>query len=127
MGLFATAQHWERLRTAQGWVLRGAHIVANPTNADGATVEAEYRQLLTDVLAHQNDPALEPLATHFYKVRRSYWRGLFCCYDVPDLPRITLAFDRHHVGRLRQLVDRLNEVGPEPDSAPADKGPPEEV
>ncbi|HVF53557.1 MAG TPA: cytochrome D ubiquinol oxidase subunit II, partial [Actinomycetota bacterium] len=47
--------------------------------------------------------------------------------DVPDLPRIALKFDRHHVGRLRQLVDRLNEIGPEPASAPADKGPPEEV
>ncbi|HVF53307.1 MAG TPA: TIGR00730 family Rossman fold protein [Actinomycetota bacterium] len=47
--------------------------------------------------------------------------------DVPDLPRIALKFDRHHVGRLRQLVDRLNEIGPEPDTAPADKGPPAEV
>jgi hypothetical protein len=24
---------------------------------------------------------------HFRKVTRSYWPGLFHCYDVPDLPR----------------------------------------
>ena len=24
---------------------------------------------------------------HFVKVSRSYWAGLFHCYDVPDLPR----------------------------------------
>ncbi len=29
--------------------------------------------------------------------------------DVPELPRIALDFDRRHVGRLRQLVDRLNQ------------------
>ena len=30
--------------------------------------------------------------------------------DVPHLPRIALAFDRTHTGRLRLLVDRLNEL-----------------
>ena len=30
--------------------------------------------------------------------------------DVPDLDRIALEFDRRHFGRLRQLVDQLNEV-----------------
>jgi hypothetical protein len=44
--------------------------------------------------------------------------------DVPDLPRIALAFDRQHVGRLRILIDRLNELGPVPDGPPAKKGDP---
>jgi uncharacterized protein (TIGR00730 family) len=30
--------------------------------------------------------------------------------DVVDLPRIALEFDRIHAGRLRQLVDRLNDL-----------------
>jgi uncharacterized protein (TIGR00730 family) len=30
--------------------------------------------------------------------------------DVPDLPRIQLAFDRIHYGRLRQLIIRLNQL-----------------
>jgi uncharacterized protein (TIGR00730 family) len=29
--------------------------------------------------------------------------------DVPDLPRLRLDFDRSHFGRLRKLIDRLNE------------------
>lgn len=31
--------------------------------------------------------------------------------DWPDLPRISLPFDRQHFGRLRHLVDRLNDAG----------------
>jgi uncharacterized protein (TIGR00730 family) len=44
--------------------------------------------------------------------------------DVPKLPRIALAFDRQHIGRLRQLIDRLNDVGPVPQRAAAEKGDP---
>ena len=29
--------------------------------------------------------------------------------DVPDLPRISVPFDRQHTGRLRQLIDHLNQ------------------
>ena len=47
--------------------------------------------------------------------------------DVPELPRIALAFDRQHVGRLRHLVDRLNEIGPAPDRTPAAKGDPKNL
>ena len=46
--------------------------------------------------------------------------------DVPDLPRIALAFDRQHVGRLRQLIDRLNELAPAHESS-ARKGDPKNV
>ena len=47
--------------------------------------------------------------------------------DVPDMPRISLAFDRQHVGRLRKLIDRLNEIGPAPATRISDKGDPEEL
>ena len=47
--------------------------------------------------------------------------------DVPDLPRIALAFDRQHIGRLRQLIDRLNELGPAPAGPIAEKGDPSEL
>lgn len=33
--------------------------------------------------------------------------------DVPELPRLRLLFDRIHYGRLRQLIDRLNQLAPE--------------
>jgi uncharacterized protein (TIGR00730 family) len=47
--------------------------------------------------------------------------------DVPDLPRVALAFDRQHVGRLRRLIDRLNELGPVPDNPPSAKGDPKNL
>jgi uncharacterized protein (TIGR00730 family) len=53
-------------------------------------------------------------------------RGEIADQDVPDLPRISVAFDRQHVGRLRQLVDRLNQL-PLDVPLPSEKGRPEEL
>ncbi len=36
--------------------------------------------------------------------------------DAPDLPRLVVRFDRRRVGRLRQLIDRLNDL-------PSERGP----
>jgi hypothetical protein len=42
---------------------------------------------------------------HFVKVSRSYWSGLFGCYDVADLPRtnndLEQAFGRHRYHERR--------------------------
>jgi uncharacterized protein (TIGR00730 family) len=46
--------------------------------------------------------------------------------DVPHLPRIALMFDRQHVGRLRQLIDRLNEMV-HADTVPSAKGEPDQL
>lgn len=48
---------------------------------------------------------LEPAVAHFLKVTKSYWRGLFHCYEIPDLPRTNNALEqtfgsvRHHERR----------------------------
>ncbi|MGH2689597.1 MAG: LOG family protein, partial [Actinomycetota bacterium] len=36
--------------------------------------------------------------------------GEIADHDVPDLPRIALELTRHRAGRMRQLIDRLNEL-----------------
>ena len=36
----------------------------------------------------------------FLKVSRSYWKGLFCCYRFPDLPRTNNDLE-HHFGSVR--------------------------
>ena len=46
--------------------------------------------------------------------------------EVPGLPRIALRFDRHSIGRLRQMVDRMNEFVAEPEAV-ADAAPHEIV
>lgn len=53
----------------------------------------------------KSDAAVAEWATTFYKVSRSYWRGLFECYDMPDLPRTNNELEqyfgaaRHHERR----------------------------
>ena len=49
---------------------------------------------------------LAPAVGHFLKVSRSYWWGLFHCYEVEDLPRTNNALEqlfgsyRHHERRV---------------------------
>jgi len=47
--------------------------------------------------------------------------------EAPGLARLALAFDRRQVGRLRQLIDRLNELVPETKSSPLEASPHEIV
>ena len=48
---------------------------------------------------------LAPAVGHFLKVTKSYWRGLFHCYEYPDLPRTNNDLEqvfgsvRHHERR----------------------------
>lgn len=68
-------------------------------------MELAYRDLLAKVLTFQADEALAPWATHFYKVTRNYWSGLFHCYDQPEIPRTNNELEqyfgtaRHHERR----------------------------
>lgn len=43
---------------------------------------------------------LESGVTHFLKITRSYWSGLFHCYEVQDLPRTNSDLE-HTFGVLR--------------------------
>jgi hypothetical protein len=68
-------------------------------------VEASYRALLEEVLKAKSDERVAEWATTFYKVTRSYWRGLFHCYDMPEVPRTNNDLEqyfgtaRHHERR----------------------------
>ena len=104
-GLFATERLWAPLQRAQGWLQRAAQVLANEGQADAARVEANYRALLEDIMKEKSDGGVSAWATHFYKVTRSYWHGLFHCYDMPELPRTNNDLEqyfgaaRHHERR----------------------------
>jgi hypothetical protein len=68
-------------------------------------VEAAYRTLLAEVLTHQADPAVAAWATHFYRVTRNYWPGLFHCYDHPAIPRTNNDLEQYF-GTARHLERR---------------------
>jgi hypothetical protein len=78
----------------------------NETGLNAIEVQRSFQTLL-DSMSHTKNEAgtLEPGITHFLKITRSYWSGLFHCYEVEGLPRtnneLEQAFGvlRHHQRR----------------------------
>ena len=99
-GLFATERFWPPLQIAHGWLTRAAEVLANEEQAEAASVEEKYRELLEEVLKGKSDERVAEWAVHFYRVSRSYWRGLFECYDMPEMPRTNNALEQYF-GRAR--------------------------
>ncbi len=93
------------LHTAHSWVVRAAQILANAAGVDGTTIQADYRALRTELLTHQRTPELEPFVTQFYTVTMHYWRGLFHCYAVAELPRTNNDLEQYF-GTARYLERR---------------------
>jgi hypothetical protein len=51
-------------------------------------VRRRYRGLIASLSSHRDScGGLAPALDHFRKVTRSYWPGLFACYDGSELPR----------------------------------------
>jgi hypothetical protein len=79
---------WPDVRAAFGWVWRLAVVLANRKGLDAAGVRRRYRSLVVALARHRAScGALAVALDHFRKVTRSYWPGLFRCYELADLPR----------------------------------------
>ena len=73
---------------AFGWVHRAAAVLGNKKGLDAAGVKRRYRGLIAAIARHRRAAGrLAEAFAHFLKVTRSYWSGLFRCYEVEDLPR----------------------------------------
>ena len=76
------------MRKAYQWVHAVAAVLDNPDELGHVAVR---RKLSSTVGAMQRWQTLagplQPAVAHFLKVTRSYWPGLFHCYDVEGLPR----------------------------------------
>jgi hypothetical protein len=87
-GLSATAELWAPVEAAYDGVFRAAALLANVAGLTGAAVKARYCGLLGAMARHaERAGTLAGALGTFRKVTRSYWSGLFFCYDVADLPR----------------------------------------
>ena len=139
---------WGPVRRGYRWVHRAARALKNEAGLPGARVRRELGGLLGAVRRHR--PATGKLAAatgHFLKVTKSYWPGLFHCYDVPGLPRTNndlehlFGSNRHHERRctgrkaaspamvlrgpvrlVAATATRLHPPPAGPDLAPADVG-----
>ncbi len=80
---------------AFGWVRRAAAILRNKRGLDAAGVKRRYRGLIAAIARHRRAAGrLAEEFAHFLKVTRSYWPGLFGCYEVEGLPRTNNALEQ---------------------------------
>jgi hypothetical protein len=87
-GLEATAASWPEIRSAYDHVRQAASILSNEAGLDGARVRDRYERLIAEMTRDAEAAgSLRPAVGHFLKVTRSYWPGLFACYDTAGLPR----------------------------------------
>ncbi len=94
--LQATETLWAPIQQAFTWVHQAARILNNEADVPGPAVRRRLRGLLAAMTRWRAQAGtLASAVTHFLKVTRSYWPGLFQCYDVADLPRTNN--DREHV------------------------------
>jgi hypothetical protein len=87
-GSEATAGSWPDVRSAYERVRRAASILTNEAGLDAAGVRARYEDLIAEMTREATAAgSLREAVGHFVKVTRSYWPGLFACYDAAELPR----------------------------------------
>ena len=83
-----TAALWGPIEQGYAWVHRAARVLENADGDDVLVVRREYRRLLAEMRRDQVQlGALAWVVPHFCKVTKSYWMGLFRCYETADLPR----------------------------------------
>jgi hypothetical protein len=86
-GLQATVALWPAIVLSFGWVDKAAGILGTQ-GAGGAAVRKQLSGLLGAMALHQKKAGrLAAAVGHFLKVSRSYWSGLFACYDSEGVPR----------------------------------------
>jgi hypothetical protein len=93
------------LYLAFGWVHRAAHILGQD-GLSGARVRNQLAGLLGAMRRHRESVgSLGAAVDQFLKVSRSYWGGLFACYDTAGLPRtnndLEHAFGSHRYHERR--------------------------
>lgn len=104
-GLAATEALWPAIGRAFGWVHRAAHFLGQVDHGPTA-VRNQLGGLVGAMVRHRESVGvLGPAVDHFVKVSRSYWPGLFRCYDTADLPRtnndLEQAFGSHRYHERR--------------------------
>jgi hypothetical protein len=107
-GLEETAALFPTVRESYKWVHRAARILKNEGGLPAKKVRRRLVQLLArmrEAMATTDEPSVRAGLKQFLKVTKSYWPGLFACYDSADLPRTnndlehTFGSHRYHERR----------------------------
>jgi hypothetical protein len=108
------AQTYQELRQGAAWLRDIADILEPPTAhpLSAAHVAGQLRGSLDTVLRLPDvTPTLYAFGLHLDKVSRSYWPGLFHCYDVPGLPRTNNELESCFRDTGRRLLRTTGQQG----------------
>jgi hypothetical protein len=107
-GLEETAALFPAVRESYQWVKRAARILKNEGGLPAKKVRRRLVQLLArmrQAAATTTEPSVRAGLKQFLKVTKSYWPGLFRCYESPEVPRTnndlehTFGSHRYHERR----------------------------
>lgn len=91
------ASRVERYRQQRQWLIDLEHLLdpdRSPPKTSAGVAQAVELYLL-DLTSHlAPDPEDQVVADHINRVFRSFWWGLFACYDVAGLPRTNNELER---------------------------------
>jgi hypothetical protein len=108
------AQTYQAFQQGAAW-LRDIAYILEPTTTQampGEQVAAQLRGYL-DTVRRLPDitPACAGFGLHLDTVSRSYWPGLFHCYDVPSLPRTNNELESRFRDTRRRLLRTTGQKG----------------
>jgi len=107
-------QTYQACQQGAAW-LRDIAYILEPTATQavrGAQVAGQLRDYLDTVLRWPDvPPTCYAFGRHLDKVSRSYWPGLFHCYDVPGLPRTNNELESRFRDTRRRLLRTTGQQG----------------
>jgi hypothetical protein len=108
------AATYQDLHQGAAWLRDIAYIlepVTTPT-LRAADIAGQLRSYLDTVQRQlKATPTLETFGRHLDTVSRSYWPGLFHCYEVPGLPRTNNELESHFRETRRRLLRTTGQQG----------------
>jgi len=91
------AAQTERYRCQRQWLIDLEHLLDPdrdpPKNSAGVT-QAVDRYLIDLMARSTHNEEDQKVVEYIHKIFRSFWWGLFTCYDVEDLPRTNNELER---------------------------------
>src|SRR5262249_26097119 len=88
-GVGGGAALWREVRVASRWVRQVARVLKNQAQQPAAAVRQQLAGLLGALrqAAAKAGGVVGGQLLRFVRVTKSYWPGLFVCYEVADVPR----------------------------------------
>jgi Transposase, Mutator family len=108
------AATYQEVQQGAAWLHDIAYILQPaPTQPVRAEHVAGQLRSYLDTIQRRSavPPSLAPFGRHLDKVSRSYWPGLFHCYDVPGLPRTNNELESHFRDTSRRLLRTTGQKG----------------